>query len=129
VTLLLDTHIVFWWLVEPARVSERMRAVVQSASGAVHVSHVSLWELAVKRTTGKLRLDVARFAEQVTATGFEWLPISREHILACDALALRPDHRDPFDRLLVAQADVERARFVTADRALAGYGERVMVVA
>jgi PIN domain nuclease of toxin-antitoxin system len=129
VTLLLDTHVVFWWLVEPARVSDAVCTLIASAADAVLVSDVSLWELAVKRTTGKLRLDVARFAEQVTAAGFEWLPISREHILACDALATRPDHRDPFDRLLVAQAGVERARFVTADPALAAYGERVMVVA
>ena len=127
-TLLLDTHLVFWWLVEPARVSDHVRTLVRAQRGVVLVSEVSLWELAVKRTTGKLRLDVERFAEQVSATGFEWLPMTRAHILACDALPVRADHRDPFDRILVAQAEVERARFVTADPALAGYGQHVMVV-
>lgn len=127
--LLLDTHCVFWWLVEPARVSSKLRELVRNAPDRVLVSHVSLWELAVKRSAGKLQLDVVRFAEQVAATGFEWLPITREHILACDALVVRPDHRDPFDRLLVAQAGREAVQLITADRALAAYGETVTVIA
>lgn len=127
--LLLDTHCVFWWLVEPARVTGTLRDLVRNAPDRVLVSHVSLWELAVKRSAGKLQLDVARFAEQVAATGFEWLPITREHILACDALVVRPDHRDPFDRLLVAQAGHEAVQLITADRALAAYGESVTVIA
>jgi PIN domain nuclease of toxin-antitoxin system len=127
--LLLDTRCVFWWLVEPARVPMALRELVDSAPERELVSHVTLWQLAVKRSVGRLQLDLARFAEQVAATGFEWLPITREHIFACDALAVRPDHRDPFDRLLVAQAGGEGARLVTAVPALAAYGETVTVIA
>ncbi len=123
--LLLDTQIAYWWLYDSARISDSLRRLVIDEADAVHISLVSLWELSVKRAAGTLRLDIPRFAEQIERDGFEWQPITREHLLAADAL---PAVGDSFDRLLVAQAIAERMTLVTADRTLEPYGAAVRLV-
>lgn len=125
--LLLDTHLVLWWEAGSARLPDQLRSLVDQAD-AVFISRASLWEIAIKVSIGKLRLDIERFAGNIEKHGFEWLDIRNTHLLAVAALPLLDDHKDPFDRLLIAQSRSEPLLFLTADRGLARYGEMVRVV-
>ena len=125
--LLLDTHLVLWWEAGSAKLPNTLRPLVGQAD-AVFVSRASLWEIAIKTSIGKLRLNVAKFAENIERHGFEWLDIKNAHLITVTALPLFDDHKDPFDRLLVAQARSEPLLFLTSDQRLARYGEMVKVV-
>lgn len=127
--LLLDTQIIFWWLIRSAAVPAEARALVEDAANDVLVSRVSLWEMAIKVSVGKLDVDLATFAEQVESDGFSWLPIENHHLLRVAELPIHADHKDPFDRLLVAQSQCEPAIFVTTDKKLVRYGETIRVIA
>lgn len=125
--LLLDTHFAFWWQTGDPRVTGEVRSVVEGAD-EVFVSSVSLWELTIKAGLGKVRIDLSAFAEQVESMGFTWLPIGNAHILKLPVLPTFDDHRDPFDRLLVAQSMSEPLILLTADGKLARYGSTVRVI-
>ena len=116
-SLLLDTHALLWWLaddpLEPAA-----RARIADPGELVRVSAVSLWEIAIKRALGKLEAE-ASLVSQVRDGGFEPLPITGDHGERAGALPLH--HRDPFDRMLVAQAQAESLTLVTRDRAFDAY--------
>ena len=112
--LLLDTHVVLWLLDDSPRLGAGARSRIQSA-GRVYMSAASAWEIAIKRSLGKLTMP-ADFAEAVAASGLHDLPITRAHGLAVDHAAL--PHRDPFDAMLVGQARSERLTFLTADGAI-----------
>ncbi|MEQ9814430.1 MAG: type II toxin-antitoxin system VapC family toxin [Azospirillaceae bacterium] len=114
--LLLDTHVFIWWR-EARHLSEAASALISEAE-TVHVSLVSAWEIAIKQAFGKLRLD-ADFRDGVRDSGFELLAIDYEHVQAVRTLPHH--HRDPFDRLLVAQAMTEGLTLVTRDRVFSGY--------
>lgn len=124
--LLLDTHFAFWWQTGDVRVTPLVRQWVEAAE-EVFVSSVSLWELTIKASLGRVQLDLPVFTEQVGAMGFSWLPIRNEHILALAELPSHDDHRDPFDRLLVAQSRCEPLILLTVDTKLARYGSTVRV--
>lgn len=123
--LLLDTHLIFWWLVESDRVPPQARALIESSSADVLVSRVSLWEMAIKSSIGKMHLDLSRFVRGVEEAGFVWLPIENHHLLQVATLPSFADHKDPFDRLLVAQSLTEPALLLTVDTKLARYGPTV----
>lgn len=125
--LLLDTHFAFWWQTGDPRITEEVRSVVEAAD-EVFVSSVSLWELTIKAGLGKVRIDLSDFAEQVESMGFTWLPIRNAHILTPPVLPTFDDHRDPFDRLLVAQSMSEPLILLTVDGKLARYGSTVRVI-
>lgn len=125
--LLLDTHFAFWWQTGDSRVTDEIRDLVDSAD-VVFISRVSLWELAIKAGLGRLRIELPVFAEQVEAMGFSWLPIDNAHILKLADLPNFDDHRDPFDRLLVAQSMTEPLILLTVDGKLARYGSTVRVL-
>lgn len=125
--LLLDTHFAFWWQTGDPRVTAEIRGMVEGAD-QVFVSRASLWELTIKAGLGKVRIDLPVFAEQVDAMGFTWLPIENAHVLTLTFLPTLDDHRDPFDRLLVAQSMSEPLILLTADRKLGRYGSTVRVV-
>lgn len=125
--LLLDTHFALWWQTGDPRVTDQVRQLVDAAD-EVFVSRVSLWELAIKAGLGRLRIDLPVFAVQVEAMGFTWLPINNAHILKLADLPSFDDHRDPFDRLLVAQSMVEPLLLLTADGKLARYGSTVRAI-
>ncbi|MBS0511880.1 MAG: type II toxin-antitoxin system VapC family toxin [Proteobacteria bacterium] len=125
--LLLDTHFAFWWQTGDPRVTEEVRAMLEAADEAF-VSSVSLWELTIKAGLGKARIDLSTFAEQVESMGFSWLPIRNAHILKFSAVPTYDDHRDPFDRLLVAQSMSEPLILLTVDDKLGRYGSTVRVV-
>jgi PIN domain nuclease of toxin-antitoxin system len=116
-TLLLDTHVALWWYQENSRLKSTVREAVGIAD-AVYVSAASAWEVAIKLALRQLRLP-ASFDEGVEASGFERLPITFAHAERAGALPLH--HRDPFDRMLIAQAQVEGLTLVTRDRQLIAY--------
>jgi PIN domain nuclease of toxin-antitoxin system len=124
--LLLDTQVCLWFLGDPSRVSRAARRALGDAE-AVFVSAASVWEAAIKASMGKLDVNVAELIFQIEASGFDPLPVTFEH--AARVASLPSHHRDPFDRLLVAQAVHETMRLLTADRTLARYSDLVMTVA
>ena len=121
--LLLDTHVFLRWVAASGELSRKARSAVGSARNDCFVSVASGWEIAMKVSCGKLRIDGAldRFLpEQLAANGFRPLAIDLKH--AARVATLPFHHRDPFDRLLVAQALEEDLAVVTADPAFAKYG-------
>ena len=125
--LLLDTHLVLWWQAGSPRLPRKVISLVDQAD-VVFFSRASLWEITIKVSIGKLRLDIDEFAASVEKTGFEWLDIRHEHLISVANLPLFDDHKDPFDHLLVAQSQCEPLLFLTADQKLARYGDTVQVV-
>lgn len=126
--LLLDTHLAFWWQTGDRRLSHEARQLVESSIEPVLVSRVSLWELTIKANLGKLHIHLPTFAAQVEAMGFTWLPIENSHILHLSDLPQFADHKDPFDRLLVAQSLGESLILLTVDAKLVRYGGTVRKV-
>lgn len=122
--LLLDTHVVLWWRQASARLSAPVVAGIGGAD-VVYVSAASAWEVAIKAALGKLRLP-GPFARGVVDSGFTPLPITLAHAEAAGALP--PHHADPIDRMLVAQARVERLTLVTHDRRFGPYGGEIVWV-
>jgi PIN domain nuclease of toxin-antitoxin system len=122
-TVLLDTHIVLWWLQGGSRLSARAKAALQDPGVRVLVSAASAWEIAIKYKTGKLDAAtalVARFESLIEAENFVELAISVRH--AIEAGLLKGSHRDPFDRVLIAQARVEGVAVVSTDKCFDDYG-------
>lgn len=117
--LLLDTHVLLWWLADAPELEARARAAIADAANLVYVSAVSVWEIEIKRALGKLRVP-ADWAKSLNEGAFRRLPVTWEHALR--VARLPPIHRDPFDRLLVAQAHVERLTLVTGDATVRRYG-------
>ena len=122
--ILLDTHLLLWWLEGSPSLPAQARDMVAAPDNTIFVSAVSLWEIWLKQSLGKLRLP-ADFSERLAAEAFESLPLLGSH---ARQVALLPwCHRDPFDRMLVAQAQVENLLLLTGDKALAAYGDAVHV--
>lgn len=116
--LLLDTHVVLWWQRDDRRLNRAARRAIAVAD-IVWVSAVSGWEVAIKSSLGRLRLDDP-LSCLLSADDFAELPLTLAHAERLRTLA--PHHADPFDRMLVAQALAERATLVSHDRAFAPYG-------
>jgi PIN domain nuclease of toxin-antitoxin system len=118
VKLLLDTQVMLWWLLGDARLRASTRDLI--ARTACVVSVASIWEVSIKHRLGKLPVDPASFRDVCLAAGATVMPISDAHVIASGSL---PDiHEDPFDRLLIAQAAVERCTAVSSDARWDGYG-------
>lgn len=125
--LLLDTHTLLWSSHEPQRLSMRVSALLCDTNNELYISLASCWEIAIKLSLGKLRLGKPLdhlIADEVTVNGSKLLPIELRHIMAGSRLPFH--HRDPFDRLLVAQALTEDMPIVTVDGQLAPYGVTVI---
>lgn len=120
--LLLDTHTLLWWLAD-RRLGQEARERIADPDTLVAVSAASVWEAAIKASLGKLRVP-GSLADAVADNGFEALPISLRH--AASAGALPPHHRDPFDRMLIAQAVAEGLTIVTRDAAFNAYEVAVL---
>jgi len=129
VRLLVDTHVLLWAVAEPERLPAAYRERLESPENEVLFSAASVWELAIKLQIGRLMLPVAPevIAGAAVRMGFDELPVTAAHAAGVSRLPLH--HRDPFDRLLIAQAIHEPARFLTADRTLTRYSDLVEPVA
>ena len=122
--LLLDTHAWLWWLSDDRRLGRRARQALGNPRREVYVSAASAWEIAIKAALGKLRMAKADLESEIGANGFLELPIRTRHALQVGRLA--PVHEDPFDRMLVAQAQVEDLAVVTGDPIFERYGVPVL---
>jgi PIN domain nuclease of toxin-antitoxin system len=128
---LIDTHIAIWSVDDNPRLTAQARDVIESASGGVFVSTASIWEISIKFALRRKRRFDMMFSgydaiERFDNSGFEQLLIDPLHAAAVSSLP--HIHPDPFDRLLVAQAMVERMIFMTHDAKLADYGDFVLIV-
>ena len=121
--LLLDSHALLWWLEDSPILSAEVHEAIAESANAVAVSAASVWELEIKRATGKLRAP-AQLVRRIEAEDFEPLPITLDHGVAAGKLPLH--HRDPFDRILIAQAQIEGLTIVTRDPRFAPYAVATM---
>jgi PIN domain nuclease of toxin-antitoxin system len=124
VRLLLDTQIYLWFLADSRKLSTKARAEIDAAE-TVFVSAASIWEAAIKSAIGKLTAPMGDLVAGIAGSGFTELPVSALH--AARVAMLPPYYRDPFDRLLVAQALLEPLRLLTADAALGGYSDLILL--
>jgi len=125
--LLFDTHAFIWWDSEPSRLSSRVLALCQDRTNSLYLSVASVWEMQIKSQLGKLKLNTPLdelVRRQQEVNGVELLPVLLDHVLTLRDLPSH--HRDPFDRLLIAQTVVENATLVTHDPLVAKYPVRVV---
>lgn len=121
--LLLDTHTFLWWLDDSPKLGPHARAAIGDGGNVVFVSAASAWEIAVKRASGKLDAP-GDIAEWITKSDFSGLPIEVEH--AVSAAELPQHHRDPFDRMLIAQAQLEELTLVAHDDEIGKYDVTIL---
>jgi PIN domain nuclease of toxin-antitoxin system len=123
--ILLDTHVYLWWCEDSPALSNKARTMIQEAE-TVHVSSVTIWELAIKIAIGKFEGNLNDLAKNIQASGFIELPIRVAHTIELPGLATF--HKDPFDRMLIAQAISEPLQLITHDVTLAKYTPLVVLV-
>ena len=124
--LLLDTIAFLWWVTDDERLSAAARQAIAEPGNEVFVSAASAWEIATKQRLGKLEgvpEVVERYGELVAADGFQHLAVDHRHALRAGGYAV--DNRDPFDRMLATQSELERLPLVTRDPAFALFGTRL----
>ncbi len=124
--LLLDTNALIWTLADPGRLCAHAAGAIRDESNEVFVSVVSAWEIGIKRAKGKLELP-PDLEPMIAEKKFDPLPVTLRHALAVESLPLR--HRDPFDRMLIAQAQLEGMTLVTSDREIRDYPVAVLPAA
>jgi PIN domain nuclease of toxin-antitoxin system len=119
--LLLDTHLLLWAAGEPRRLSKRARTLIDNPDNELLFSAASLWEVAIKRGLGRedFKVDARLLRRGLLDNGYSELPIISDHVVATESLP--PIHKDPFDRVLVAQATVEGVTLLTIDSLVAQY--------
>ena len=124
--LLLDTHILLWWLNDDEKLPEKAHQMISHADNAIYVSHISLWEIQIKVLAGKLHADLKAIIEQLPVNNFQELPSGVDHIIALSQLPSY--HQDPFDRMLIAQAISEPLHLLTHDKNVSLYSESIILV-
>jgi PIN domain nuclease of toxin-antitoxin system len=124
--LLLDTHILLWWLDDDKKLSEFGRQFIQNPDNDVYVSHASLWEIQIKNMSGKLNASVETIIQQLPVNNFQQFSVHTDHIL--NLAKLPPHHQDPFDRMLVSQALSEPLHLITHDKNVSLYSESIVLV-
>ncbi|MBI4809111.1 MAG: type II toxin-antitoxin system VapC family toxin [Nitrosomonadales bacterium] len=126
--LLLDTHLLLWAASEPQRLSAKARALLLDPSNQLVFSSASLWEITIKNGLERsdFNVDPRRLWRMLLVNGYRELSVTSEHTVAVNDLPLL--HKDPFDRILVAQARIEGLTLLTADKMVARYGDGVRKV-
>lgn len=123
--ILLDTHIFLWYTNSDRKLTEEVRSMIQNAV-EVYVSSASIWEATIKAKLGKLDVKIDDLVKAIPSSGFIELSITVEHAAATTRLSNL--HRDPFDRILLAQAITEPLTFLTADELLKDYSKLVLTI-
>ncbi|MBF8263494.1 MAG: PilT protein domain protein [Parachlamydiales bacterium] len=123
--LLLDTHVFLWCIKNDRRLSKTVRGKISQAT-EVYVSSASIWEAMIKIKLKKLDVDIGQMVDAIFESGFLELPITAKH--AATISCLSDIHRDPFDRILIAQAIYEPLTFITADHELKNYSQLVEII-
>lgn len=124
---LLDTHALLWWWTNDPALSAKAKALIEDTSNTLLISAASAWEIATKHRLGKLpvaELAIARYNELILADGFQHLPIT--HLHALRAARYDGEHRDPFDRMLAAQSELETVPLITRDGLFSQFGTQVV---
>ncbi len=122
--VLLDTHTLLWWLANDETLSAKARQVIASPKTTVYVSAATAWEIAIKKAIGKLQ-SPDDLVDALAANRFQQLPVTIEHALFAGALPRH--HDDPFDRMLVAQALMEKLTIITRDKSIPAYNPALIV--
>ncbi|MDD5224309.1 MAG: type II toxin-antitoxin system VapC family toxin [bacterium] len=125
--ILLDTQIFLWWIADDSRLSEKAREIIRNSENQLFLSAASGWEIAIKAGLGRIRLPQnpqGFVSRQLSANSIESLPIQMSHALQTFALPLH--HRDPFDRIIVAQAQLEKMTVLSSDPQIARYEVKVI---
>lgn len=122
--LLLDTHAFLWAIDNHPNLSPKAREAIIDGNNIVFVSAASAWEITLKKAIGKLKLPKGDYLEELAAHRFTPLNITTQHALAVEHLP--PHHKDPFDRMLIAQAQVERLTVISRDEQMNAYGVPVI---
>ena len=125
--LLLDTHALLWWWTDDKQLTQTARDAMLDERNTVLVSAASVWEIATKYRLGKLPMAgiaIKQFHTLIEADGFEHMPMTWQHSLLAGSYV--SDHRDPFDRMLAAQSEIEKASLVTCDAAFVGLNTSVI---
>jgi PIN domain nuclease of toxin-antitoxin system len=122
--LLLDTHVFLWWVSDPAKLNTKAREAIADPSHVVFVSAATAWEISIKASLGKLTAP-DDYESELELHGLRALPVLNAHALAVKQLPFH--HQDPFDRLLIAQANHERLTLVTHDTRIKLYGGAVLM--
>ncbi|HEV2720595.1 MAG TPA: type II toxin-antitoxin system VapC family toxin [Thermoanaerobaculia bacterium] len=117
--LLLDTHVLLWWLGGDRRLSRTIRDTLRSSDSDIAVSAATIWEIAIKRALGRIDVEMKELLAAIAADGFAELPVRFAHSMAVEALPRH--HDDPFDRMLIVQAIAEGRRLVTHDGTILEY--------
>jgi PIN domain nuclease of toxin-antitoxin system len=114
---LLDTHYLIWIMKNPDKLKKEIVNIVENTQNTIYVSQVSLWEIAIKQKIGKLEIldELENFKIDIENNGFVWLKIKDKHIFETLEIPLFENHRDPFDRLLIAQAKIENLTLISDD--------------
>jgi PIN domain nuclease of toxin-antitoxin system len=120
VRLLLDTHVLLWWLADDRKLAKPARDIIANPDNDVLVSAASVWEVSIKEALGRLEIELDDLEDAIVRNGFRPLPIGWRHAITAGRLPAA--HRDPFDRMLVAQASIEELRVVSHDRVFERYG-------
>ncbi len=115
---LLDTHMVLWWLTDPDTIQKKAQKIIRDRSNVVYISSASLWEMAIKKSIGRLTLP-HNLIEMIAMESFKILPITAEESLGVADLPMH--HTDPFDRLLIMQAKLNDLIIITRDSKMADY--------
>ncbi len=110
---LLDTHILLWWLCNSPRLSTQIQKLIADPSNEIYISPASVWEASIKRTLGKLEFDNEELLTAIDSSGFREIAVTVRHGLIAGGLPRY--HEDPFDRMLIAQAQVEGFSIITHD--------------
>jgi PIN domain nuclease of toxin-antitoxin system len=123
---LVDTHVVLWFFNGDQIIPPKIRKLMTEDPGHVYISVASLWEIAIKFSLGKLEIDsgLPLFLNSLEESGFRILPIQTEHILTVAGLPFF--HRDPFDRIILAQAKTERFTIITKDDRFSLYDAKIL---
>lgn len=117
--VLLDTHVLLWWLTDDKSLGDRARSKIEKGENSIFVSVASLWEIAIKQGLGKIDADLAEIEKEIALQGMVRLGIEADHLI--ELLSLPHHHRDPFDRMLIAQARAGDMPIMTADSQIAPY--------